>query len=197
MPGVLIAFEGLDQSGKETQAQMLRERLRQEGREAMLLSFPDYETAIGTEIERALHGGHYYGPDVMQLLYITNRYEWKPEIERALQGGKVVLCDRYVASSVAYGEAEGLDPEWVMEVQRGLPPADLTLLLDIAPATAVQRKAANRDRYGSDLALLERVRASYRRQAAQPRWVLLDGERDKQAVASDVLTTVSTRLALL
>ena len=73
MPGMLIAFEGLDQSGKETQAQRLRERLREAGHKVRLLSFPDYGTSIGEEIARALQGEREYGSDVMQLLFVANR----------------------------------------------------------------------------------------------------------------------------
>ena len=73
----LIAFEGLDQSGKQTQAELLRDRLKQDGRKARLVSFPDYGTSIGEEIARALQGEREYGPDVMQLLYVANRYERK------------------------------------------------------------------------------------------------------------------------
>ena len=75
---MLIAFEGLDQSGKQTQAELLRDRLKQDGRKARLVSFPDYATSIGEEIARALQGERDYGPDVMQLLYVANRYERKP-----------------------------------------------------------------------------------------------------------------------
>jgi dTMP kinase len=67
MDGLLIAFEGLDQSGKQTQAELLRDRLKQGGRKARLVSFPDYGTSIGEEIARALAGEREYGPDVMQL----------------------------------------------------------------------------------------------------------------------------------
>ena len=105
MRGLLIAFEGLDQSGKQTQAELLRDRLGAAGRTVQLVSFPDYHTAIGEEIGRALRGEREYGPDVMQLLYVANRTEWKPRIEAALAAGTVVVCDRYLASSVAYGEA--------------------------------------------------------------------------------------------
>ena len=80
-------------------------------------------------------------------------------------------------------------------MQRFLPQPDLTILLDIAPETAVQRKADGRDRYERDLGLLSRVRDSYRRQADQHRWLRLDGERPRDAVSSDVLSAVATRLA--
>src|SRR6184192_3166054 len=141
MSGLLIAFEGLDQSGKQTQAELLRDRLKQDGRKARLVSFPDYGTSIGEEIARALQGEREYEPDVMQLLYVANRYERKPDLQRWLDGGLTLVCDRYLASSVAYGEALGLDPVWLTDVQRFLPRPALTILLDIAPETAAARKS--------------------------------------------------------
>jgi dTMP kinase len=197
MSGMLIAFEGLDQSGKQTQAELLRDRLKQGGHKARLVSFPDYATSIGEEIARALQGEREYGPDVMQLLYVANRYERKPDLQRWLDGGLILVCDRYMASSVAYGEAQGLEPVWLTDMQRFLPPPALTILLDIAPETAVQRKAVDRDRYERDLAMQARVRDSYHRQAAANRWVVLDGERSKDAIAADVLSAASSRLGLL
>ena len=192
--GHLIAFEGLDQSGKQTQAELLRDRLKDEGWKSRLVSFPDYGTTIGEEIARALQGEREYGADVMQLLYIANRYERNPDLQRWLDGGLVLVCDRYVASSIAYGEAQGLDPVWLMEVQKFLPAPSLTIMLDIAPETAVQRKAVDRDRYESDLAMQARVRDSYRRQAAAQNWIRLDGERPKDVVAEDVFSAVASRL---
>jgi dTMP kinase len=195
MQGLLIAFEGLDQSGKQTQAEAVRDHLTGMGRECRLLSFPDYGTPIGAEIGRALHGERDYPADVMQLLYVANRYERRRQIEQWLDAGVVVLCDRYAASSVAYGEAQGLDPDWLADAQRFLPAAHLTILLDIAPETAAARKAAGRDRYERDMALLSRVRSSYQRQAAAGGWLCLDGSRAREAVAADVIKAVASRLA--
>ena len=189
--GLLIAFEGLDQSGKQTQAEALKAGLEDRGRTCLLLDFPSYETRIGQEIEAGLHGQRDYGPDVMQLLYVANRYEKKPQIQAELARGTVVICDRYQASSIAYGEAFGLDGAWLRDVQKHLPPANLTILLDIAPETAAGRKTANRDKYERDLALLSRVRESYRRQAAAGHWLLLDGERPKNQVAGEVAAAVN------
>src|SRR5688572_1875181 len=147
MKGLLVAFEGLDQSGKQTQAEMVRDRLVDAGRLVRLLSFPAYDTAIGSELGKALQGDRDYGPDVMQLLYVANRYEWKPQMERELQRGTVLICDRYLASSVAYGEALGLDAGWLLEMQKHLPQPDLTFLLDIDPNVSASRKTADRDKY--------------------------------------------------
>jgi dTMP kinase len=197
MRGLLIAFEGLDQSGKQTQAELLSDRLAAAGRTVCLLSFPDYHTAIGSEIGRGLRGEREYTPDVMQLLYVANRYEWKAEIVKARESGTIVVCDRYLASSIAYGEAQGLDGGWLSSIQRYLPQPDLTILLDIPPEVSARRKAADRDKYERDLALLARVRESYLRQAQVAQalsglpWIRLDADRNREDVAAEVYSAVS------
>jgi dTMP kinase len=188
---MLIAFEGLDQSGKETQARHLRARLQQEGRSVRAVSFPDYHTPVGREIQEALAGARDFGPEVMQLLYVANRFEYKPRLETWLRAGDLVVCDRYRASSIAYGEAMGLDPAWLALIQQPLPPVALTVFLDIAPETAVQRKQTGRDRFERDMALLARVRESYRRQATAPSWVVIDAEQSKDEVREAVARAVA------
>ena len=193
MRGLLIAFEGLDQSGKQTQTEMLAERLTAERRSVRMMSFPDYETPIGAEIGRALNSERDYSPDVMQLLYVANRYEWKNDILREKTTGTIVICDRYLASSVAYGEATGLDPKWLFDIQKHLPQPDITFLLDIAPEVSARRKTQDRDKYERDLALLGRVRNSYLRQLTDW-WTRIDADRDRILVAADVYSVVSQHL---
>jgi dTMP kinase len=192
---MLIAFEGLDQSGKETQARHLRARLERDRHRVHSLSFPEYETPIGQEIRKALAGERDFSAEVMQLLYVANRLEFKTRLQRWNSTGDIVICDRYRASSVAYGEAQGLDAQWLADIQIHLPHATLTILLDIAPATAASRKSSGRDRYERDLGLLSRVRESYRRQAAEGGWILIDGEQSKDQVGRAVEQAVLPRLA--
>jgi dTMP kinase len=189
--GLLVVFEGLDQSGKQTQAESLRDWCIARGKSVRLLSFPTYDTPLGSEIGRALHGERDYGPDVMQLLYVANRFEWKAEIARELSSGTVLVCDRYRASSVAYGEAQGLDARWLESLQTPLPVPDLTILLDMAPEVSLARKQVGRDKYERDLDLLGRVRHSYLRQAAEGRWTVLDAVRGRAVVAADVQAAVA------
>jgi dTMP kinase len=190
MRGLLIAFEGLDQSGKQTQAERLRDRLVEAGRHVQLLSFPAYETPVGREIRKALDGAREWAPDVLQLLYIANRYEARPMIERELAQGTVLVCDRYMASSIAYGQSQGLDAAWLRDVQRHLPQPDLTVLLDIVPDVSARRKTSDRDKFERDLALLARVRENYLQQAAADGWVRLDADRDRDVVAAQVFDAV-------
>src|SRR5262249_52216288 len=151
MAGALIAFEGLDQSGKQTQAERLRDRVKAGGRKARVGAFPDHPAAVREEVARGPAGGREYDAGVLPLRHVANRYERKPDLTRWLDGGLVLVCDRYVASSIAYGEAFGLDPAWLAEIQRFLPTPALTIFLDIAPETAAARKTVDRDRYERDL----------------------------------------------
>ncbi len=194
MTGLLIAFEGLDQSGKQTQAEGVKAHLVARGRECHLLSFPDYATPIGSEISKALHGEREYGPDVMQLMYVANRYEKRIDMERALEAGLVLVCDRYLASSIAYGEAQGLDASWLRDMQRYLPGPDLTILLDIAPETAV----SGRPRVAiATSGIWHCCRESVRATSARRHTVAgssLNGERPRDAVSADVVSAVEKLL---
>lgn len=195
-PGRLIAFEGLDQSGKETQAARLDAWLVSRGHRVERLAFPDYTTPIALEIARTLEGSRDYSPDVLQLLYIANRFEYKARILEWMAAGAIVLCDRYLASSLAYGTAQGLDLAWLKAVQEPLPQPHLTVLLDIAPATALARKATGRDRFEQDLALLARVRATYLELAAGEGWCRIDGELERDVVSAQVIESAAAVLAL-
>lgn len=195
--GQLIAFEGLDQSGKQTQAERLLAAFRSAGHTAEFLTFPEYTTALGEEIGRALKGERDYEPDTLQLIYIANRFEFRKRITEWLAAGTMVVCDRYLASSIAYGEAQGIDPQWLTEIQRFLPQPSLTLFMDMSPSVSLTRKKADRDKFERDMPLLGRVRDSYIRQSAAPGWTRIDAELDKDAVSNAVLTAVRDRLGLL
>lgn len=189
--GRLVAFEGLDQSGKQTQALRLREALERDGRQVESFDFPDYSTPIGQEIGAALRGDRAFPPDALQLLYVANRCEHRPAIDAALREGRWVVCDRYLASSIAYGEAQGLDAAWLALIQRVLPQADVTILLDLPPEASATRKLRDRDRFEEDLGLLARVRASYLRQASSsPTWHIVNAARDRDEISRDVLRIV-------
>ncbi len=107
---MLIAFEGLDQSGKETQVRRLASQFEAAGQRGR---HPDVPLLSDRDRpgDRAGASGRTPVPaDVLQLLYIANRYEYRAQIAGWLGEGRPVLCDRYLASSVAYGEAAASTP---------------------------------------------------------------------------------------
>jgi dTMP kinase len=186
----LIVLEGIDKSGKATQAEILAERLRKMGRRVEDIAFPDYQTAVGGVIGRYLQGDVDLCPELRQLLYAANRWERCGDLRLWLREGKLVVADRYVPSGLVYGLANGLDLGWMTTLERGLPPSDLVIVVDVSVATAFTRDET-RDIYEANRGFLERVRRAYLALAEDFSWVIVDGERDRVAVAEQVWEHVS------
>ena len=114
---MLIAIEGIDQAGKATQAERLCSRLTREGCNVLRRSFPEYNTPIGRVIASGLQGGEETSAEIIQLLCAANRFEFKVQMTRWSQERRIVVCDRYTASGIAYGTARGLPEDWVRRLQ--------------------------------------------------------------------------------
>lgn len=149
MPGRLITFEGLDGTGKSTQAALLAEYCLGRGWDAVVYREPG-ETALGEELRRLLKSGAAHSPAAELFLFAAARSELLSELARpALNAGMVVILDRFTESTLAYQGALQVFPEEVLAgvaslAADGLVP-DLTVLLDIDPAAALERReSANR-----------------------------------------------------
>jgi dTMP kinase len=193
--GKLIAVEGIDQAGKQTICEWLVDELRAHGVPAEKTGFPDYITPLGQEIAAFLRGERDYPAEARQLLYAANRWERAAEIGGWLAEGRAVVLDRYSASGVAYGAAQGLDMAWMLDVERGLRPADLTLLLDITPEVSIARKTTARDAYEARLDLLSGARAAYLTLAQAPGWHIVDANADRETVRERVRSVLEGLVA--
>jgi dTMP kinase len=191
---VFVTFEGLDGSGKTTQAELLRERLEAEGEDVVLTREPG-GTELGERIrDLVLHGGH-VAPWAEALLYAASRAQHVEEVIRpALARGASVVCDRYLDSSVAYqGVGRGLGLDRVLQLNLdavgGLLP-DRTFLLALDPAQVTARLAEQQpdrlEREGDEFHT--RVADGYRQLASRfpDRIVVLDGARPADELAGEV-----------
>ena len=194
LAGKLIAVEGIDQAGKQTVCSWLTGALRASGVSTEQAGFPDYATPLGHEITAFLSGQRAYPVEARQLLYAANRWERAAELRAWLAEGRAVVLDRYIASGVAYGAAQGLDMAWMLSVERGLPPADLTILLDITPDVSLARKTTARDAYEARLDLLARAREAYLTLARGPGWLVVDAAADRDTVRDRVLAALQQHL---
>ena len=191
----LIALEGIDKSGKGTQAELLFERLKMAGYRVECIAFPDYETPLGREIKRFLRGRVKFCPEVRQFLYVANRWERKKDIDTWLREGKVVIADRYTPSGLAYGLANNLDLSWMMGLEGGLPVADMVIVIDVSVNTALKRSGGEKkDVYEKNRQFLEMVRKAYLDLAKKLGWAVIDGEGPIEEVAEQVWRGVSKLL---
>src|SRR4029077_7253408 len=156
--GKLIAVEGIDGSGKQTQVRLLARELESRGHQVLSTGFPHYDSWFGKMVGQFLNGD--FGPldsvdpHFTALLYAGDRFEANPRLEAALNEGKIVLIDRYIGSNLAHQTAR-VGPEkragfrkWIEHLEYGiydLPREDLILYLRVPPSEAqklVEQKAA-------------------------------------------------------
>jgi dTMP kinase len=197
---MFVTFEGLDGSGKSTQAELLRARLEAEGVDVVATREPG-GTELGEGIRNlVLHGGD-VGPWAEALLYVAARAQLVDEVIRpALERGAAVICDRYVDSSVAYqgaGRELGIDRllELNLAAVGGLLP-DRTFLLELDPSEVparIQRHFDRLEREGDDFRV--RTAAGYRELAERfpERIVVLDGARPADELAEEVYGALRVR----
>ncbi len=190
---MFISFEGLDGSGKTTQARLLGARLEAEGVEVLLTREPG-GTPLGEEIRDLLLHGEDMAPWAEAALYAASRAQHVEELIRpALARGATVICDRYVDSSVAYqGIARGLGLDRVLELNLaavdGLMP-ERTILLRVGVAEAASRMGGTLDRIErEDDGFRARVAAAYGELAARfpERYLTLDGGAPAEQIAEEI-----------
>lgn len=192
-----VVIEGIDQSGKNTQSEILRKRFEDHGYKTKLLSFPNYNTRIGELVRSFLDGKSSYPPEVRHMLLSANRWEMKSHIEEYLKKGYVLICNRYYQSNIPYGTANGLNRNWLESLDRGLPEPDAVVLIDVSPKTSLMRKGKGRDIHEKDLDLLARVRTNYLDLAKEQSWIVASGEGSVEKISKNLWTLVSKRLKVI
>lgn len=217
----LIAIEGLDACGKNTQSKLLAKKLDSVGRSSVVLSFPRYETTAGKAIRRHLMGETFVGavspfgrgqvaaerapedPLFLQALFLADKADAAVDIYDYLSAERIVICDRWVPSAICFGEADGLDATWLQRINEVLPIADLNILIDVPEEEALRRRPQLRDRYEKDRAKQAVVRANYdtlweagEAEDDPDAWVRVDGVGTEEEVAERIWKPVATLLGI-
>lgn len=196
---MFVTLEGIDRSGKTTQARLLAEAL---GPRTLLLREPG-GTEAGERIRELLADPKLeLDPTSELLLFGAARAELvRREIRPALEAGRDVVCDRFTDSTLAYqGAARDLGTERVEQLNRlatgGLRP-DITVLLRVEPGLAAERRGADEDRFEREGIELQRaVAAAYDEIARREpeRVAVVDAAREPEAVQADVIAAVNARM---
>lgn len=194
--GLLIVLEGIDGSGKTTQARALLRRLRRRGRQAVFFREPT-RGRWGREIKRLAVRADSLTPEEQLDLFVKDRRENVAlNLEPALAAGKVVVLDRYYFSTIAYQGAKGLDPGRIRRINEAFAVRpDLVVILDVDAAAGLGRIAGrkSRDELFEREDYLVRVARIFRGFSG-PRFVHIDGRGDKRAVGRAIWSRVEPLL---
>ncbi len=197
-----ITFEGIDGSGKSTQARLLLDHMNNSGVETILVREPGGTNISESIREILLHSSSsQMGDRTESLLMTASRAQLTQEvIIPNIDQGKFVIADRYSDSTLAYqGGGRNLDIEWLIELNNYatftlLP--DITFFVDIRPEEALRRKNSDKDRIeGEGIELQTRVRKTYQILAERfnDRYVIIDGYAEKGDIHQKVLNEMKRR----
>ncbi|MGQ9781681.1 MAG: dTMP kinase [Nitrososphaeria archaeon] len=191
---MLITVEGIDQSGKRTQSELLTQRLRSQGINSVRISFPNYKTPVGQLIKKILANEIQEPIEVKHLLLSANRWELKSRIEELMQQRYIIIFDRYYPSNWAYGVASNLPLDWLKKLDDGLPLSDLTIVIDVPPTVSFKRKEQDRDLHERDFEYLSKVRKCFIELACKNGWIIIDGDQAIEEVHNSIWKIVSKSL---
>ena len=149
---MFIVFEGPDGSGTSTQANLLAENLQKTGKKVFSTHEPSNHF-LGKSLREILQHKRSACPKAVQLLFFADRAEHvEKEIIPALKRGEIVICERYFWSSIAYGYAEGVNPQFLENIAKSFLEPDITFFCDLDPQISLERIA----RRGQKIELFEK-----------------------------------------
>ncbi len=188
--GVFICIEGLDASGKTTHARRLVRDLRRKGFDAIYATEPS-PSEIGEFIRTYVLQRKKRVPSVVEaLLFAVDRVSHlETEIKPALQKGKIVVCDRYMYSSLAYQGAAGLDLNWIRKINKYALTPDLAIYIDVPPEVVVKRIKRKKS-VMERLEIQRKVKEIYMKLVEDGLLVRVDGNRLKDDVSKGILAVV-------
>ena len=192
MRGKFIVFEGLDGSGITTQATLLRNDFISKGKEALLTKEPT-EGLLGGIIKASLRGEWKTDPITLQMLFASDRsHHLITEIEPTLKDGKIVICDRYVLSTLAFGGLQ-VSLDLLKQLNANFLKPNLTIFLDTQPKICMDRmkKARHHVELFEQEHKLEQIRKNFiSLKGYFPDTYVIDGNRTPQEILNDVIKVV-------
>ncbi|NMC76900.1 MAG: dTMP kinase [Candidatus Methanofastidiosa archaeon] len=181
-----IVFEGIDASGKETQAKLLSSFLTSKGFEVLLTHEPIYEDPIGEVIKKNLQKKISLASETVAMLYAADRYEHFIKIKKALSEDKFVISDRYKYSNMAYQGANGVDPKWIEEIEKYSLDPDIVFYIRVTPESAMKRRK-EKDLYEENYEFQKKVFGIYEKLSKKYNFITIDGERSIEEIHKDII----------
>ena len=190
MKGVFICIEGLDGSGKSTQAKMLTKKLCKAGYNAVFTAEPS-QGQIGKFIRKRLFEQERMPTTVEALLFAADRIEHVHDtVAPALKEGKIVISDRYVFSSFAYQGSAGLNLAWIETINKNAQKPDLSIFIDVAPEVVLERLKRKKS-VMENLQTQSRVQEIYQKYIQKGELQRIDGAKSKKEILNALYAEVT------
>jgi dTMP kinase len=187
--GVFLTIDGIDGSGKTTQSKILVDSLIRNNFDAIYTMEPS-NGQIGTFIKKKLIVNEKASPEVEALLFAADRFEHiNTEILPLLKKGKIVVSDRYVYASIAYQGAQGIDLEWIENLNYFTIEPDLAIYIDVPPEVGISRKKGKKSVF-ENLDSLNIVRKIYQDLVNEGRLTLINGMKNKDEISNELYKLV-------
>ena len=185
MKGKFIVIEGMDGTGKHTQATILAAMLSNHGIKAIVTEEPTYHGEIGKLIRRWLNREfELKSLHAQALLYIADRYEHLESVKQSLSEGKWVISARYYHSTYAFqGIGLGLDIDWLKQIHRYVLKPDMLFIIDMPAEESVRRKA---DERFERLELQRKIRKAYQELAKEEGAIMVDGMKEPVEISAEI-----------
>ena len=181
-----IVFEGIDASGKETQAKLLSSFLKNKGFEVLLTHEPIYDEPIGKIIRSNLDKRISLASETVAMLYAADRHEHYLKIKNALDQNKIVISDRYKYSNMAYQGANGVDPKWIQEIEKYSMDPDIVFYIRVNPESAMIRRK-EKDLYEENINFQKKVFGIYEELSKKYKFIEIDGEKSIEDIHKEVI----------
>ncbi len=204
MQGKFIVFEGITGSGKRTHLELLAEKLKQKGKDVVILTFPDYESEIARLTKKAD-----LDPFTQSLLFAADRSRHQERIKKFKEEGKIILADRYCYSNFAYQSVKGIPLEWLIEIEKHTVKPDFVFLIDVPVEISVKRvmqssiedftKQEIISRLEKEKESLEKIREVYVKLAKtdkEAKWIIIDGSKEMNEIQEEIWKIVSKELGI-
>ena len=203
--GLFVCIEGIDGSGKTTQAKLLIDKIQGSGKKVSLFSYPTHDSRYGKIIrEEFLAGKVDMGIEEQFLLYLLDMQSDKKNILESVSKGNIVISERYFISTIAYQSAGSFDYEKAKAVEElmSLPRPDIIFYIDIKPEIAFERKKKQKgktDRFESAKEYMNKVYNVYEKLYSErygsKTWIRIDGSKSEQEISNFIFSAIDNYIS--
>ena len=188
---MIISFEGIDNAGKTTLAIQVVDHLKDLGYNVFLSK--ELTTDIGQLIKSNIKQGS-LSPIMKSFLFAADRQIRIENLSNCFDNS-IVIFDRYLYSAIVYRELEGIDGEWIQELNKYIPKSDLNLYIDISPEESIKRTVKSKFNINYSLDQLSKARSLYNKYVDNGELVFINGMRDYCEVYKEVITIIEKMIS--